>query len=193
MRRGACIVDASHFYHLQVALGAVVLALNVVTGARLLRAWRLRRGAVLTWPVPRPPYYGLSLFIGVVFGGLVLLEVFVLRRAFGFWFFDLMMLVYYGYLTPLAARVPRGFYESGIWTDGGFVPFADVARLAWREDPGIVLMIVSHARRAVHQLAVPQQCYAEARRLLRDRLAGDAIQFAPPALDLGAHDARDDV
>ena len=186
-------MDASHFFQLQVALGTLVLVLNLVTGARLLRAWRLRRGAVLTWPAARPPYYGLSLFIGVVFGGLVLLEVFVLRRAFGFWFFDLMMLVYYGYLTPLAARVPRGFYDSGIWADGGFVPFADVARLAWREEPAIVLMIVSRARRAVHRLTVPQQCYAQARRVLRDPLADDAIHFAPPALDLGAHDARDDV
>lgn len=186
-------MDASSFYYLQVALGWLVLALNVVVGARLVRAWRLRRGAVLTWAAPKPPYYGLTLFIGVVFGALVVLEVFVLRRRFGFWFFDLMMLVYYGYLTPLAARVPRGFYESGIWADAGFVPFDRVARLSWREGSGIALMIVSRTRRAVFRLAVPQQLYAQARRLLRDRLSDHEIQFAPPTLDLGAHDARDDV
>lgn len=186
-------MDPSSLYSLQVALGSVVLALNVALGTRLLRACQLRRGALLTWPAPRPRYYGLTLFIGVVFGGLVLLEVFYLRRSFGFWFFDLMMLIYYGYLTPLAARVPRGFYESGIWADDGFVAFGRVARLSWRESPGIVLMIVPRSQRAVRRLTVPQQRYAEARRLLRDRLSGHDIQFAPPALDLGAHDARDDV
>ena len=186
-------MDTSSLYNLQVGLGSLVLALNVALAARLLRAWQLRRGALLTWPAPRPPYYGLTLFIGVVFGGLVLIEVVVLRRSFGFWFFDLMMLIYYGYLTPLAARVPRGFYQSGIWADDGFVPFDRVARLSWRESPGIVLMIVPRTHRAVRRLAVPQHLYAEARRLLRDRLAGHDIQFAPPALDLGAHDARDDV
>jgi hypothetical protein len=187
------MVDATYFYRLQVVLGALVLALNLVAGVRLLRAWRLRQGAVLTWRAARPPYYGLSLFIGVVFGVLVMLEVFVIRRSAGYWFFDLMMLFYYGYLTPLAARVPRGLYERGIWADGGFVPFEQVARLAWREEPAIVLTVVSRVRQAVYHLTVPQQFYAEARRVLRDRLAGHDIHFVPPALDLGAHDARDDV
>ncbi len=186
-------MDARSFFYLQVVAGWLVLALNVVVGVRLARAWRLQRDEVLTWVAPKPPYYGLSLFIGVVFGGLVLLEVLVLRRSVGFWFFDVMMLIYYGYLTPLATRVPQGFYESGIWTGTRFLPFDRVARLSWREDPGIVLMIVPRARRAVLRLAVPPHLYAQARRLLRDRLSGREMAFAPPPLDLGAHDARDDV
>lgn len=186
-------MDTASLYFLQVALGSLVLVLNVATGLRLARAWRLRRSALLTWAAPRPPYYGLSLFIGVVFGALVLLEVFVLRRSFGFWFFDLMMLVYYGYLTPLAARVQRGFYESGVWGDTGFLAYERIERLAWSDDHGVVLRIVERGRRAVRHLTVPQHRYAEARRLLRDRLSHHEILLAPSALGLGAHDARDDV
>ncbi len=186
-------MDASQFYYLQVALGSFVLALNVVLGARLLRAWALRRTAVLTWEAPRPPYYGLTLLIGVVFGGLVLVEVFVLRRAFGYWFFDLMMLIFYGYLTPLGARVRRGFYEGGVWADTRFVPYGRIGGLGWRDQQGVVLLIVPRGTRSVARLAVPQRFYAEARRLLRDRLSEHRIHFSAPSLDLGAHDARDDV
>lgn len=186
-------MDVSSLYYLQLALGSFVLALNLVLGTRLLRAWRMRRTALLTWPAPRPPSYGLTLFVGVVFGALVLLEVFVLRRAFGFWFFDLMMLVHYGYLLPLSGRVPRGFYEGGVWTDTRFLAYDRIGRLSWRDDPDVVLMIVARARRAVWRLRVPRQHYGEARRILRDRLDQHRIHFSAPALDLGARDARDDV
>ena len=43
------------------------------------------------------------------------------------------MLVYYVYAMPLGQKIRRGFYEDGIWSDGGFIPYhehrrADVAR-----------------------------------------------------------------
>jgi hypothetical protein len=40
---------------------------------------------------------------------------------------------------------------------------------------------------------VPPEHYAEARRLLRDKIHGHDIQFSGKALDLGAHDEREDV
>jgi hypothetical protein len=164
-----------------------------VLGRTLLRAWRMRRDGLLTWPGPRPRFYGVTLFIGVVFGLLVLLEVFVLRRSPGYWIFDLMMLVYYGYLLPLSSRIRRGFYEQGVWADSGYVAFGDIASLSWRELGGITLMIVPRGRRSVHRLGVPQQFYAEARRLLRDRIKAHEIEFAPAALGLDTHDGREDV
>lgn len=185
--------DPRSLLQLQIVLGALVAVLNVVLGVKLLRGWRMRRDALLTWPAPKPPYYGLTLFIGVVFGGLVLLEVFVLQRSFGFWFFDLMMLVYYGYLTPLSTRVRRGFYERGIWSDRAFVAYERIGALTWRDEGPVVLMIVSRARRAVQRLTVPQRFYGEARRLLRDRIREHQIEIAPTGLVLGTHDARDDV
>ena len=34
------------------------------------------------------------------------------------------MLVYYGYALPLSLRIGHGFYEEGIWADGGFIPYS---------------------------------------------------------------------
>jgi hypothetical protein len=186
-------LDVSFLYNLQLGLGSLVLALNLVLGARLLRAWRMRRSAVLAWVAPRPPYYGITLFIGVVFGGLVLLEFFVLRRAFGYWFFDLMMLIYYGYLTPLSARVRRGFYEDGIWAEGGFVRYGDIGGLTWRDGPPLTLVLGYRERPIARRLLVPPQHYAAARRLLRDRMEAHELHFTGKPLDLGVHDERDDI
>jgi hypothetical protein len=40
---------------------------------------------------------------------------------------------------------------------------------------------------------VPPEYYGAARRLLRDKITGHDIQFTGKALDLGAHDEREDV
>ena len=40
-------------------------------------------------------------------------------------FGESMMLVYYGYAQPLSLRIGRGFYQDGIWADGGFCPIRD--------------------------------------------------------------------
>jgi hypothetical protein len=177
---------------LQIVLAAGVALACIVLASTLVRAWVMRREQLLTWPGPRPRFHGLTLFIGVVFGVLVLVELLLLRRSPGYWVFDVTMVVYYGYLLPLAVRIRRGFYERGIWADGGYVAFNDIARLSWREDPGITLVVVRRTG-AVRQLAVPQQFYAQARRLLRDRIKAHEIEFAPSALALGAHDDREDV
>ena len=48
-------------------------------------------------------------------------------------------------------------------------------------------------KRLAKLLTVPPQHYAEARRLLRDKITGHDIHFTGKALDLGAHDEREDV
>lgn len=186
-------MPAPDLLFLLVLLGALVAAANLVVGVRLARAWRRRSTQVLTWPAPRPRQYGLTLSIGVVFGVLVAIEVFVLQRPPGYWFFESMMLAYYGYLVPLSLRIRTGFYEEGIWTGGAFLAYRDIAGLSWREDGAIVLVMVPRGSRLVRRLPVPQQHYAGARRLLRDRIKEHHIDLAPTGLDLGSHDERDDV
>ena len=42
-------------------------------GTQLWQWWRRRAAAVLVWPSPKPPYYGLNLAIGVMLGFAVVL------------------------------------------------------------------------------------------------------------------------
>ena len=51
-----------------VILGAGFLLANARLLVDYVSFLRRRRAALLTWPSPRPPYYGMALAIGVVMG-----------------------------------------------------------------------------------------------------------------------------
>ena len=156
-----------------------------------VRFLRKRRSAVLIWPSPRPPYYGLALAIGVTTGLLALFKVVVShQQAFG----ETMMCLYYGYLMPLSRRIGRGFYEDGIWADTSFIPYNEVGGISWREgEHSVSLVLISRLRNLARRLAVPPEHYGAARRLLRDKIGGHEIHFSGTGLDLGARDERDEA
>lgn len=185
--------DDSLLTRVEFVFAAAFVVANIVLGRRLLRAWGLRHQAVLTWAGPRPPYYGLMLGIGLVLGLLVLVNVFWLRRSYSHWFWELMMVAYYGYLFPLSTQIRQGFYEDGVWAGPAFVRYADIGSLTWREDAQIALLLVPREANLARRLVVPQQFYAEARRLLRDRIQEHQILLSRPGLDLLGHDEREDV
>lgn len=174
-----------------ILLGAGFLVAN----ARLLLehyAYRRRRpSALLIWPSPRPPYYGMALAIGVVLGLILFYKlVFLHRQVFG----EAMMFLYYAYLLPLSRRIGRGFYEDGIWGDTAFVPYNEVSGISWREgEHRMTLIMISRLRNLARRLSVPVEHYAAARRLLRDKIAAHDIHFTGTGLDLGGHDERDAV
>ena len=174
-------------------LGAGFLAANLMVLARLLRFRRLRPSALLIWPGPYPPFYGLLLVLGALLALLVVIKLGVQQRppwdAFG----ETMMSVYYGGLLPLSLRIGRGFYADGIWTESGFMPYSQVGGLRWREGEPPTLVVIDRARQLARTLVVPENCYGAARRLLRDKIAAHDIMFVGKSLDLGAHDERDDV
>ena len=125
---------------------------------------------------------------------LIIYKLAVLRlhpmQVFG----ETMMLVYYVYALPLSLRIGRGFYEDGIWTDGGFMPYSRIGghdlaggRAAHARPD------VSHAQRSRAGSIVPERYYGAARRVLRDKIAAHDIHFTGKTLDLGLHDERDDV
>jgi hypothetical protein len=182
----------------QPVLAGILLLLGIgflVANARLileyLRFRRRRRGALLIWPSPKPPYYGMALAIGVVLGFLLFYKLVVLhRQAFG----EAMMFLYYGYLMPLNLRIRRGFYEDGIWADSSFIPYHEVGGISWREgEHQVTLIVISRIRNLARRLAVPVENYGAARRLLRDKIAKHDIHFSGTGLDLGDHDERDEV
>jgi hypothetical protein len=179
-------------------LGFGFLAANLRLAIQLVQALRLRSQALLTWPGPKPPFYRMIVAIAVVLGLVLITEI-----SLRFWrgaarpeavFGEMMMFVYYGCLLPLTVRIGRGFYEDGVWMDSGFMPYATVAGLSWREEPELTLLLIPRMQqRLARRLVVPAQYYAEARRLLRDKIAGHELHFTGKPLDLGAHDERDDV
>jgi len=184
--------------NLQPVLRGTLVLLGVgflVANARLILEYftflRRRRSALLTWPSPKPPYYGMALAIGVVLGLLVFYKLVVLRRqAFG----EGMMFLYYAYLLPLSRQIGRGFYEEGIWADTVFIPYNEVGGISWREgEHQVTLIVISRLRNLARRLVVPGENYAAARRLLRDKIAAHAIHFTGTGLDLGWHDERDEV
>ncbi len=173
--------------------GLGFLAANLRLGLRIARNWRLRRSAVLTWPAPRPPFYRLELALGAVLFVLVFLKVIVWRQSPITAFGEIMMLVYYGYMLPLSMRMGYGFYERGVWLDGGFMAYSQIGNMQWRERDDLTLLVIPRARRLAHKLVVPQELYGAVRRLLRDHIAQHDIEFGDKMLDLGTHDRRDDV
>ena len=159
----------------------------------LIRFLRIRSSALLTWPGRRPPFYGLLLGLGAVLALLIIYKLTVLRQQPVQVFGEAMMLVYYVYLLPLSLRIGRGFYEDGIWADGGFMPYSHIGGLTWREDDQVTLVLMHRMRQFARRLVVPHPYYGAARRLLRDKIAAHDIHFTGKSLDLGLHDERDDV
>ncbi|HEV8346763.1 MAG TPA: hypothetical protein VGQ16_09320 [Vicinamibacterales bacterium] len=184
--------------NVQRLLGGVLLLLGagfLVANARLIleyvRFLRRRPGALLVWPSPKPPYYGVALAIGVMMGVLVFYKLVYLRQqAFG----EIMMFAYYAYLTPLSRRIGRGFYEDGIWADNAFIPYHEIGGISWREgEREVALIVISRLRNLARRLIVPGDKYGAARRLLRDKIGEHEIHFMGTGLDLGAHDERDEA
>jgi len=174
-------------------LGCGFLVVNVRFVLRFARYMRLRRSAILTWPGRRPRFYGLQLLFPPIFMIVIVVKLLVWRMAPLNIFGEFMMLIYYGYVLPLGIRIGRGFYESGLWLEDGFLPYARVGRIAWREEPPLTLLVMPKSEARARRLEVPERYYGEARRLLRDRIAHHEITFGDKTLDLGSHDQADDV
>jgi hypothetical protein len=177
-----------------LALGVGFLVANILMALELLRWRRRRRTAVLVWPARKPPYYGLSLGIGVVLGMLLLFKALYQLRPPWQLFGELMMFTYYGYMLPLSTRITRGLYADGIWTDTSFVPYTEIGGITWREAGQPTLLVIPHAKTVARRLEVPARFLGEVRRVLRDKISSHVIAMDEgPGLHLGARDARDSV
>ena len=98
-------------------------------------------------------------------------------RAFG----EAMMFVYYGCLFPLSTRIARGFYGDGVWSDSGFMRWAQISAVSWKEERDVTLILISHFRNIARRLDVPGDLYGQARRVLRRRFASTPFGSEAPA------------
>jgi hypothetical protein len=174
-------------------LGVGFFIANLRLLLQFIRFLTLRSSALLTWPGRRPPFYGLLLAIGMILGMLIIYKLVILRQHPTDVFGESMMMLYYGYAVPLSLRIGRGFYEEGIWADGGFIRYSNIGGLTWREGEPLTLVMMHRVRAFARRLVVPDSYYGAARRLLRDKIAAHDIHFTGKSLDLGLHDERDDV
>ncbi len=166
-----------------LGVGFLVASLRLL--GRFLRFRRLRPTAVLTWP-GRSTAYGVSLGFGVLFGALVFMKVVVRDRPLADAFGEGMMFIYYAYAFPLSLRIGYGFYDAGVWSDKGLVPYRQIGGLSWQGGSDLRLVLIDRVRNLVRHLDVPREHYGEVRRLLRDKIAAHDIHFAGKGFDLGS-------
>ena len=181
-------------------LGAGFVVANARLAFQYARFMKRRRGALLTWRGPKPPYYVMQLAIGVFLGVILIYNVARVYRVYrGFRvdariFGQAMMFLYYAYLFPMSRSIMRGFYEDGIWTESAFIPYNEIGGISWREgEHEVALIITSRLRNLARRLIVPISEYSGARRVLRDKIAKHDIHFGGSGLDLTDHDERDAI
>ena len=175
------------------AFGIGFLVANLKVGVDLLRYYRRRQSALLIWRGPTPPFYSFSLFLGVVLTGLFVFKLFVQHRPPQTLLGEAMMSVYFVLSMPASARIYRGFYQEGVWSDTGFLRWSQISAVSWKEEDGVTLVLISHLRSIARRLQVPGQLYGEARRLLRERIKAHDIHIGGTGLDLGSRDEEDAV
>ena len=173
--------------------GVGFLIANILVFVDLIRFRMRRRSALLVWQGEKPRYYGFSLALGVMLGLLFGFKLFVQHRPLDTLLGEAMMFVYYGYALPLSTRIARGFYEDGIWSDTGFMTWAQISAVSWKEEGSVTLVLISHFRNIAKRLEVPGNLYGQARRLLRDQIKAHAIHIGGTGLDLGSRDEADAV
>ena len=173
--------------------GVGFFAANVKVTADLLRFHSRKSSALLIWENPKPRYYGFALALGAVLGLLLIVKIFILGRSPWQLFGEVMMFLYFGYAVPLSTRIARGFYQDGVWSDSGFMPWGQISAVSWKEGESVTLILISRFRSIARHLEVPGHLYGQARRLLRDRIKAHDIHIGGAGLDLGSRSDQDAV
>ncbi len=150
---------------------AVYFSVLVVRGlARFLLFRRLRSTAVTTWPSRPPTGYRVLVGLGALSAALAVVTV-LRERPPHHVYSQAVMAVYFIAMVPLAMRIRRGLYEDGVWADTGFLPYRKIGRLAFRETPEIVLVLVPRGRSTgSFRLRVPPDEYGAVRKVLEEKI-----------------------
>ncbi len=173
--------------------GVGFLVANLIGLREQVAYWRRRRTALLTWPGRRPPLYQMQIGIGVALALLFLYDLLVRPGAVEQTFGVGMMCVYYAGIVPMTARIDRGFYRDGVWSDRRFVRYGTIGAVGWREEAEPVLVLASRKGQRAARLVVPGHLLGAVRRILRDLIARRDITLGDAGLRLGLRDERDDA
>jgi hypothetical protein len=152
--------------------------------AGYFRFRRVRPTAVLTWPVKRPANFGMLVGLGVVAAAVTLLNG-LLQRPLHHVVSQAVMSLYFVLMVPLSARIHLGLYRDGVWADDGFLPYARIGRMAFRETPDIVLILLPRgASSGSFRLPVPRDEYAAVRKVLEEKIRARVLNVESGLLGL---------
>jgi len=166
-----------------VGLG-VYFTVQLARGLLRYRRFRvLRPTALTTWEAPRPPQAAWLVGLGIVGGLLAVLNGWLHRPPIHVYGLAVMS-AYFLIMVPLALRMRPGLYDGGVWADGEFLPWGEIARVAFVESPQIVLLLVPRRGGRSHRLAVPPGDYGAVRKLLHEKMRAGALQLDPAILGL---------
>jgi hypothetical protein len=166
-----------------LGLGAYFLVLLVrgLRGYLLFR--RLLPTALLTWPVPRTGQLPFLLALGVVATAVTALNAY-LQRPLHHVLSQALMAAYFILMVPLCQRIRLGFYGDGVWADTGFLPYAKIGRVAFRETPEIVLILLPRGRSGSFRLPVPPDEYGAVRKMLEEKIRARVVNMEGGILGL---------
>lgn len=136
---------------------------------------RLQPTAIVTWTVPTTARARFLFVLGIVQGLVAVLNSLV-GRPFHHVYALGIMAVYFVLIVPLSTRIEQGCYGQGVWSDAGFLAYADIGRLAFRETSEIVLVLLPRRGSTSFRLRVPPGEYGAVRKLIADKVRADVLR-----------------
>ena len=171
-----------------VALGALAVYFTVLVALAAVRwLWfrRVRHTALYTWRARVPLVQRLLPLLGMASAAAAILNG-ALGRPIHHVYSQVIMAFYFIAMVPLLERIPIGVYRDGVLAERGFVPWGQIARLAFRETPEIVLLLLRRGRgRPPFRLPVPASEYGAVRRVLLEKMREREVDVDAPILGLG--------
>ena len=159
-------------------------AIQLVRGAAgYLRYRRVAPTALVTWPAPVPAQLPWLLLLGMLGAATAAFNAWMHRPAHHVAGLALMAAYFLG-LVPLARRIRLGLYRDGVWAHRGFLPWPEVARIAFVETPEIVLLLTPRQRTAPFKLLVPAAEYGTVRKILEEKARAGALHLEPAILGI---------
>jgi hypothetical protein len=174
----------------ETVLSVVLLGLGIYFSILLIRGLRgyllfrkVRPTALLTWPVPRSGQLPFLLVLGVLAAGVTALNAY-LERPLHHVLSQALMAAYFILMVPLCQSIRLGFYDEGVWADTGFLPYANIGRIAFRETPEIVLILLPRGRSGSFRLPVPPEEYGAVRKVLEEKIRARVVNVEAGILGL---------
>jgi hypothetical protein len=166
-----------------LALGVYFFAFLVRGVLIYLRFRRLRPTAIVTWDAPRPPHLRALVAIGVVSALVTLLNTYM-GRPLHHVLPQCLMSLYFLLMVPVLAGIPLGLYRDGVWADAGFLAWQKIGRMAFREAPEIVLVLLPRSGSRSFRLPVPRAEYGTVRKTLDEKARAHILNVEEGMLGL---------